>query len=132
MARPTKLTPAVTRRICRAIELGVSYAHAASAASVGASTMREWMATNPAFLAAVEAAEGKGVEANFRRIIQQASNGDWRAAAWILEHRFPAIYGQQVTKHEHSGPEGKPLQVEFVNDWRSRATATVGSEGSEG
>ena len=40
--------------------------------------------------------------------VLEAGNTDWRAAAWMLERRFPEDFAkpQQI---EHSGPGGKPM-----------------------
>jgi hypothetical protein len=41
-----------------------------------------------------------------------AQQGQWQAAAWRLERKFPQKWGRQAKlQMEHSGPEGKPIEV---------------------
>ena len=103
MARPTKLTPDVEAAVAEAVELGATWEKAADAAGVGASTLREWRqrgeadeAPFAAFLAALKRAEGEGVARALRTIRQAAESGQWTAAAWLLERRYPADYGRRT------------------------------------
>jgi len=65
------------------------------------------------------AAEAKAIQANLL-IIQTAAHsrddiGDWRAAAWFLEHRRPDSWGERRAKHEHAGTKGgAPITVSIV------------------
>jgi hypothetical protein len=36
--------------------------------------------------------------------------GEWQAAAWRAERRFPELWGRR-DKHEHSGPGGKAIAI---------------------
>ena len=36
--------------------------------------------------------------------------GEWQAAAWRAERRFPDLWGRRE-KLEHSGPGGKPIAI---------------------
>ena len=103
MGRPSKLTPEVEARIVEAVELGATWEKAAEAAGVGASTLREWRqrgeadeAPFAAFLAALKRAEAEGVARALRTIRQAAESGQWTAAAWLLERRYPADYGRRT------------------------------------
>ena len=42
-----------------------------------------------------------------------ATDGDWRALAWMLERRFPALFGK-ITRHEVTGKNGQPIQLEHA------------------
>jgi transposase-like protein len=87
MARPTKLTPKVIARICKAIRAGLSYKRAAQAAGVGESTLREWRAQGEAdleaevesefsaFLAQLQEAEAVGEEERALIISKSAKGG---------------------------------------------------------
>ncbi|MDW8214703.1 MAG: hypothetical protein RMJ55_14190, partial [Roseiflexaceae bacterium] len=38
-----------------------------------------------------------------RHIAAAAANGQWQAAAWLLERRYPQIYGKQTVEQKHAG-----------------------------
>lgn len=101
MSRPTKLTPARQKAIMRAIEQGATYEHAAAAAGIHYDTLNEWRKANPEFAEALKAAEARGVLACLRRIEEAAKSGQWQAAAWILERRYPEEYGRRDRVNVH-------------------------------
>jgi transposase len=103
MARRTKLTPETQRRITDAIALGATYELAAKCAGVAYDTLNEWRKAKPAFSEALEEAEGKAAVKWLERIDDAAFEGDWRAAAWKLERRYPRAYGRTVQEQEISG-----------------------------
>lgn len=113
--RPTKLTAAVQKRVCDAIKQGATYALAAQYAGIHRDTLNEWMKAGEEaesgsfsdFSDAVKAAEGQAAITWLRRIEKAASDGNWTAAAWKLERRYPQDYGRQV--HEVQGKDGQPL-----------------------
>jgi hypothetical protein len=115
MARRTKFTAEVQQRICQAIELGATYEHAAAYAGISYDTLNEWRKSKPEFSEALWAAESKGVLVCLAKIRHEATDGDWRASAWLLEHRYSAIYGKQLV--EQTGHMG--ITVEHVSDWRN-------------
>jgi hypothetical protein len=94
MAKPTKLTPEVQRRICDAIGVGATYEYAAAYGGVHYDTLNQWRKTKPAFSEALESAEAGAVVALLAKIQQAAGEGTWQAACWILERRFPDAYGR--------------------------------------
>lgn len=101
MARPTKYTPATVERICEGIRLGLTYELAAGYGGIDYRTFVRWRESKGQFRQAVQEAEAKGAAVNMARINKEAQEGDWRAAAWIMEHRYPDQYGRSV--HEHHG-----------------------------
>jgi hypothetical protein len=119
--RPTKLTPAVHQRILQALRQGATHAHAAAYAGVAERSFYNWRDENVQFLQAVSQAEAEGALVQLVHI-NKAATDDWRAAAWILEHRFPHAYGRTVQQLEHSGPGGQEIRITYVNDWRTRNT----------
>ena len=46
-------------------------------------------------------------------LIGEAAKSDWRAAAWRLERRLPAVYGRRE-RHEIANAEGEPFRVTAV------------------
>lgn len=122
MARPRKtdIDPDVQSKLVEAIELGSTYELAAQYAGVSYRTLRNWItrAENDEeecfvhFLHALKEAEGKGAFSLLRKINTAAGDGNWQAAAWILERRYPESYGRQ--RIEHTGANGGPLTVRIV------------------
>ena len=136
MARPTKLTSEVIEKLCQAIQLGSTYTHACAYAGVSEAWFyaakkrgedeierrqgsrvkpdtRKWQTEQPyvEFLEDIKKAEGKAVFGWLAKIELAANDGNWQAAAWKLERRYPKEYGRSVQQVEHSGPEGAPLLI---------------------
>lgn len=112
MGRPPKLTPEVQGEIVNAIVAGATYKAAAEYAGVSYESFNLWM-KRPGrmylqFSQAVTRANARARVNLLARIQQSAKDGDWRAAAWILERRFRDEYGQSV---EITGDKEKPVHV---------------------
>lgn len=103
MARPTKLTSAITSKIVEAIKAGATHEHAAQYAGINVATFYDWKAKGEAgeegfseFSDALKTAEGQGAVELLKRIKEASEDPKfWTAAAWILERRHPDIYGKQ-------------------------------------
>lgn len=104
MARPVKLTPEAQEKICDAIRLGATYALAAGYGGIVYNTFNKWMRRGREqktgcyrnFYESVKQAEGEGALAWLRKIEEAASEGNWQAAAWKLERRYPRDYGRNI------------------------------------
>jgi hypothetical protein len=101
--RPSKRTPATTRKILRGIAAGLPVKMAAAAAQVSVETFFRWRREVPEFDVAVEAALAKSVRHHLKVIETAASQGDWKAASWLLEHRFPEHFAKTRIELEHIG-----------------------------
>lgn len=77
-------------------------------------TVWEWSEHKPEFALMLEQAEALAAARWLDQIEQAASDGNWQAAAWKLERRFPDVYGQPKVRHEVTGPNGGSIPVEFV------------------
>lgn len=107
MARPTKLTPDVQKRLVDAVQYGATYEFACLYGGIGYSTFREWMLHGESdeadgrdtpfteFLEAIKRAEGTAV-VKWLLLIETAAEEHWQAAAWKLERRYPAVFGRKV------------------------------------
>jgi transposase len=121
--RPTKLTPEVQDKLVNAIKVGATYEHAADYAGIDYSTLRRWIekgqkAKSGPFCElcdAIKRAEGGAVVWWSTQIDLAAKEGNWQAAAWKLERRYPEIYGRRVQSVEHSGKGGKPIEVRAID-----------------
>jgi len=117
--RPHKFTPETVDLLLKGIRAGLPYHLAAEAAGVSETVFYEWQrgrfprGADKDLKAhfTEELTRAKGVSAaRLMSLINGAAAEDWRAAAWILERRFPKDFGKQLL--ELSGPDGGPMQVE--------------------
>lgn len=113
MARPTKYTPDVVKRITDAIKLGATYELAASYGGISYRTFAEWNEKKPQFSQAIKDAEGEAAVKWLAKIETAASDGQWTAAAWKLERRYPRDYGRTV--NEHTGKDGGPIKHDHTH-----------------
>lgn len=113
MARRSKYTPDVVKRLTDAIRLGATYELACGYAGISFETFNEWRKAKPEFSEAVKEAEGGAAVGWLARIEQAAKDGTWQAAAWKLERRYPQDYGRTV--QEHVGKDGEPLVLGLLN-----------------
>ena len=103
MARKSKYTPETVAKIMQAVKMGATYELAAGYAGIDYSTFARWQNTKSEFCDALKNAEGVGAMVWLAKIEQAASDGNWQAAAWKLERRYPHMYGKTVQQTEHSG-----------------------------
>jgi len=105
IGRPTKLTLALQRRICKLIsETGCSVEGAAAACDLDPSTLYDWRSRGliegegpfAEFSKALQRAREKS-EPTLAACIARAAKDDWKAALAILERRFPERWGNQIT-----------------------------------
>jgi len=81
-------------RLLASLRLGATHRIAAQCAGIGVSTMRDWLRDKPMFADAVREAEAYGAVLMLERITAAANEGTWQAAAWLLERRYPDMYGR--------------------------------------
>lgn len=101
--RPTKYVPATVRKVLRAIERGLPLKLAAAHGGIAFETFTVWRARYPDFAQAVEQALAKSVRYHLSVIESAASQGDWKAAAWLLEHRYPEHFAKSRVELAHVG-----------------------------
>lgn len=94
MGRKSKYTPDVVQRLTLAIGLGATYELACHYAGIHPDTFYTWMKAKPDFSDAIKQAEGQAVTKWLAKIEQAASDGNWQAAAWKLERRYPKDYAR--------------------------------------
>jgi hypothetical protein len=111
--RKTKYTPETVDKLTQAIRLGATYKLACDYAGIDVSTFHDWVNTKPEFSAAIKDAEGKGALGWLAKIEQAASDGNWQAAAWKLERRYPQMYGKQALEVTGTG-EGGAIKIEVA------------------
>lgn len=117
-----KFTRDVVDRLMRGIRMSMAYEDASNFAGISYDTFLNWR--NGKFPRSLDddqkrmkiefpdmltRAEGDAVAGLMSRIMQGAAQGDWKAAAWILEHRYPQRYGKQLL--EVTGKDGGPIEL---------------------
>jgi hypothetical protein len=95
--RPSKLTESRMEKLIEALRAGAYRIDACRAAGIHYNTLLAWEKKGEAqekgefseFLEALRMAEAEAVITNIDVITRAAQDGDWRAAAWFLEHKYP-------------------------------------------
>lgn len=135
MARPSKLTPALQKKIVGLIREGNFAARAAAACGISESTFYNWCRDGRdalakyqeggakltqdeqrkmAFLVSIKEAEALA-EAQALEVIQKAAHtGTWQAAAWYLERKHGArwLKKEQIEATIHDGAEKKTKKTQ--------------------
>ncbi len=115
---PTKFTHKTREKIINAVKIGATYELAALYAGISYDSFNNWMKQGKKdkqgeyfdFFNSVKEAEGFGAVMWLTKIEKAASSGNWQAAAWKLERRYPNQYGKSVQAHEIYGKDGKAIQ----------------------
>lgn len=96
-ARPQRLTTETQEAICKAVEVGATRATAAQLAGLAPDTLARWIARgcrghkkdapHVRLVKALEVADARFRARHLQVVDLAAIDGDWKAAAWLLEHR---------------------------------------------
>ena len=123
MPRPTKMTPETTEKLVKALRLHATHRLACQYAGISEGAFYKYMKLGQAdieageatpfveFVKAIKEAEGTASVAALAMIEKAASEGNWQAAAWKLERRYPREYGRRV--HQIEGGDGGPVEVDL-------------------
>jgi transposase len=122
MARPTLPVAPYIEKLAEAVLLGATYELAARYAGISAKTFERWRKAMPtattgplvALRERLQQAEGQAAVRWLAQIAQAAQHGEWRAAAFMLERRYPEAYGPGVAKVAPVGPDGEPLPLRVI------------------
>ena len=108
MARPTKLTEAVTDDLVVLLAAGVPVEVAARSVGVSRRTLDRWLREGE-LRKRVEQARATGpvsteavTEARLVVLLARAAQFDWKAAAWWLERRWPQRWGERSTSFDRT------------------------------
>lgn len=107
--RRSKYTPETVDKITQAIRLGATYKLACDYAGISEDTFANWKRLHSDFSEAIKTAEGGAVVGWLAKIEKAATEGNWQAAAWKLERRYPEMYGKQ--RLELTGANGGPVVI---------------------
>lgn len=130
-AIPYKLDERRIQRIVAGLTSAASPTVAYRYAGLNPETVRQWLRdarrlassgkpirrkSDQLLIKLLEAVEEAETEVEIRlsaNVSKAASDGDWRAAAWMLPRRFPERWTEQTaSKVEVTGKEGGPVQIE--------------------
>ena len=110
MGRPSRLTPDVQELLVQAMRAGAAKTSAAKFAGISHQTILNWQDRanqgEPEYVALfdeLEKAEGAFVIRALAQIADAARKGQWTAAAWTLERRYPEEYGRRLVEQKHTG-----------------------------
>ena len=107
MARPTKYTPETTKKITDAIRVGATFRLACLYGGISEETFMRWRERYVDFADAINEAEGAGAIGWLAKIEKAANDGNWQAAAWKLERKYPREYGRRVINSYEDTPVEK-------------------------
>ena len=104
-----KFTPERIEIVMQALRSGLSYQSAAKLAGISPSTLMDRRATDDDFYLACEQAITE-FESRLVNIVDRAAqvDGDWKAAAWILERKFKKDWAKET-----QGDDNGPAKVEL-------------------
>lgn len=143
--RPSVFTPQAVKRVTDALRLGATYRMAAQYGGVSYDAVNDWM--NKGKIAAkyaengdpipqdleayyqfhqeLQKAEAEAVLGWLAKIEKEANEGNWQAAAWKLERRYPKDYSRNVT--EVVGDDGGPVKIHFYLPDNGRTIVSGGT-----
>jgi len=104
MARPSKLTPGIQKRIGDNIAIGLTYRLAAEAARITYKTFNEYMNRGQTeksgkyyrFYQYIQKCNADAAKVLLERINEASKAGDTQMCTWILERRFASDFGRRV------------------------------------
>ena len=129
MSRPSKLTPEVHETIIDSVKAGMTYRLACVRVDIDESTLYRWLTAGET--------QVRGQFCEFRKDFMRAiadsaevllnqirvkAPTDWRAAAFMLERRFPDDYGRRT---EVTGKDGGPVKVDTKTEHVFQPTQEV-------
>jgi hypothetical protein len=125
--RKLRLTREVHDTIIRHLKVGAFKRHAAEAAGVSEDAINQWLKRGAAgekafvqFFNDVRTTQGEDAVRMASVITRAAVKNDWKAAAWVLERKYPKLYGRagleaaaSVTFEPGDEDNGSRTRVEF-------------------
>lgn len=149
-----RFKPDNRKRLISAISKGATYILACNYAGISYNTFLSWMRKGEQqleneeegneylkFYCEVKKAEGIAVTSWLTLIEQAAKNGNWQAAAWKLERRYPNEYGRYTPEKPDNKdqPDDSTIEeriarvVSIVDDARKRnSSKRSGNDSSQG
>lgn len=121
-----KLTVQLIETIAQAIRVGAYVETAVALAGVSKDSFYRWLrqaeSDNSTLLTvklsdAVKKALAESEKRDLDVIDKAAQEGEWTAAAWRLERKFPNKWGRQSkVQLEHTGMDGGPIEIQSMTE----------------
>lgn len=110
MARRRKLTPELIEQAAKLVSAGNYLSHVAQYLGVHPDTFYRWLREGERaksglvrqFYEAVKRAEAEAIARNIALIQKAAQEGNWQAAAWWLERKYPEEWGRKDKMDIHT------------------------------
>ena len=117
--RNTVITPQVIETLVEALKAGATHEIACQYAGIGKTAFYQRLSKDAEFAEIIGNAEGRGAIRHLANINKLALGTDelapdWKASAWILERRYPEMYGRRVVDNNIRGDKDAPLRIEVV------------------
>lgn len=109
---PIEITPELLKKAEQLAAQGLTKYQIASVLGMGKSTLTEKQSKYPAFLAAINNGQAKGIAQITNKLFQKASEGDNTAMIFYLKNRDPDNW-EDVQKRRISGDDGGPIKTEL-------------------
>lgn len=118
MARPTSYDPSYCEKAIEFLCEGYSVGALAGEIGVCRATIFNWMNEHPEFLDAVKRGQARSQLWWERRNMAFAESGEGNATAIVfgLKNRARDDW-QDITRNEHSGPDGEPIRTVTGVEW---------------
>tara|TARA_Y100001973_G_scaffold99763_1_gene159497 strand:- start:164 stop:574 length:411 start_codon:yes stop_codon:yes gene_type:complete len=112
--RRTQYHAAVVDALIESLSEGLTITASCGLVGIDRTTFYKWKQNYPEFKKAVDGARPI-IEANMLQKIKDQAQTDWRAAAWILERRFPEDFSlkREVDLHVNKS-NGTNEVIEFI------------------
>jgi hypothetical protein len=104
--------PTVQGLVKELVALGVPRKLAAQLLHVDYLTFRRALESDDGFRSEVLAAEAELARRCLAAVVK-AADGDWKAAAWLLERKWPQFFGK-VERHEPESSTPKTLTLQYI------------------
>jgi transposase len=122
MARPSKLTPDIQKRIGDNISLGLTYRLAAELAGVTYKTFNLWMQQGKNstsgkyfhFYQYIKKRNADAAKALLERLNEAADAGNCQVCMFILERRFPEEFGRRIYRKTNVVAENINANIEIT------------------
>jgi hypothetical protein len=121
VARPSKLSPDITKRIGENIALGLTYSLAAEAAGITYQTFNEWHKKGKNsksgeyfdFYKFIQKCNADAAKKCLERLNEAAKAGNCTVCMWILDRRFSEDFGRRVYRKTNVVSENLNQNVEI-------------------
>jgi hypothetical protein len=122
MARPSKLTPNLTKQIGDNIALGFTYSLAAEAAGITYKTFNEYMNRGKTEKSGkyqqlykyIQKCNAYAAKKCLERLNEAAKAGNCKVCMWILDRRFSEDFGRRIYRRTNVVSENKNVNVEIA------------------